>query len=69
MLFCYEHAIKNGISRFKNQTGIEMEPIDHNGEQIGFQVKFYDTKLSVNKDDIIESLKKAKAKTWRLRRY
>jgi len=61
MLFCYEHGIKKGIFRFKNQAGIETEPINHNDEQTGFQAKFYDTKLSVNKDDIIESLKKAKA--------
>ncbi|MBN8720078.1 MAG: ATP-binding protein [Sediminibacterium magnilacihabitans] len=62
MLFCYEHGIKKGIFRFKNQTGIETEPIDYDGQQTGFQAKFYDTKLSANKDDIIDSLQKAKLK-------
>ncbi|MBV4357359.1 AVAST type 4 anti-phage nuclease Avs4 [Pinibacter aurantiacus] len=62
MLFCYEHNIKIGIFRFKNQTGIETEPIEHNGQKIGFQAKFYDIKLSDNKDDIIQSLRKAKEK-------
>lgn len=29
---------------------------------MGFQAKYYDTKLSDNKDDIIDSLQKAKSK-------
>ena len=62
MLFCYEYGITQGVFRFKNQTGIETEPIDHNGVSTGFQAKFYETKLSVNKADIIDSLKKAKQK-------
>ena len=60
MLFCEEHGNEIGIFRFKNQTGIETEPIELNGEKIGFQAKFYDTKISENKDDIIDSIKKAK---------
>ncbi len=66
MLFCYEHKIRIGIFRFKNQTGIETEPIEYNGEMIGFHAKYFDTKLSENKDDIIDSLRKAKAKNPRL---
>jgi hypothetical protein len=62
MLFCYEHEIRIGIFRFKNQTGIETEPIEYNGETVGFQAKYFDTKLSENKDDIIDSIQKAKAK-------
>ncbi len=62
MLFCYEYNIKIGIFRFKNQTGIETEPIEVDGVNIGFQAKYYDTKLSDNKNDIIDSLKKAKTK-------
>lgn len=62
MLFCYEFNIRIGIFRFKNQTGIETEPIDVDGIKVGFQAKYYDTKLSDNKDDIIDSLKKAKSK-------
>ena len=59
-LFCAEHNNRIGIFRFKNQTGIETEPIQVENELIGFQAKFYDTKISGNKDDIIDSIKKAK---------
>jgi len=59
-LFCAEHNNRIGIFRFKNQTGIESEPIKVNEELIGFQAKFYDTKISENKDEIIESIVKAK---------
>jgi|SRR3989337_1137421 len=62
MLFCYEHDIKIGIFRFKNQTGIETDPLEYKGEKIGFQAKYFETKLSENKGDIIDSLQKAKAK-------
>lgn len=62
MLFCYEFNIRIGIFRFKNQTGVETEPIDVDGLKVGFQAKYYDTKLSGNKDDIIDSLQKAKSK-------
>lgn len=68
MLFYHEHGIQIGIFRFKNQTGIETEPIAVDGTITGFQSKFYDTKLSDNKDDIIDSLKKAKSKNPNLQR-
>jgi hypothetical protein len=60
MLFCAEHNIKIGIFRFKNQTGIETEPVIVDGKQVAFQAKYYDTKLTDNKDDMISSLRKAK---------
>ena len=62
MLFCYEYHIAIGVFRFKHQTGIETEPIDSNGLKVGFQAKYYDTKLAANKGDIIESLQKTKSK-------
>jgi len=37
MLFCYEHRIKVGIFRFKNQTGIETEQILHQEKLTGFK--------------------------------
>lgn len=61
-LFCYEHNLSYGIFRFKNQTGIETEPTNYNNKIVGFQAKYYDTKISDNKADIIDSLKKAKGK-------
>lgn len=62
MLFCAENEIKIGIFRFKNQVGIETEPIEIEGVLTGFQAKYYETKIADNKDDIIDSLKKAKNK-------
>jgi hypothetical protein len=59
-LFCEEHTTPFGIFRFKNQTGIETEPIQVGEKLVGFQAKFYDTKLSQKKNDIIDSIKKAK---------
>ena len=67
-LFCAENNNRIGIFRFKNQTGIETEPIQLNGELVGFQSKYYDTKLADNKDDIIDSLKKAKRENPNLNR-
>lgn len=65
-LFCFEYGIKIGIFRFKNQTGIETEPIIVKDKTIGFQAKFYDTKVSENKADIIDSLRKAKRENLKL---
>jgi len=61
-LFCNEHNIKIGIFRFKNQTGIETEPIRAGKNIVGFQAKYYETPLSSKKSDIIDSIKKAKNK-------
>lgn len=62
LLFCNEFKITKGIFRYKNQAGIETEPIEYDGKLIGFQAKFYETKISDNKEDIIDSIKKAKQK-------
>lgn len=61
-LFCGEHGISNGIFRYKNQTGIETNPIKINNHTIGFQAKYYETKLSENKNDLIAAIDKAKQK-------
>ncbi|SFU41756.1 hypothetical protein SAMN05216480_1038 [Pustulibacterium marinum] len=61
-LFCDEYNVPTGIFRFKNQTGIETEPIEKDNQLIGFQAKYYDSKVSDNKEDIIDSIKKAKSK-------
>ncbi|TCC98507.1 AVAST type 4 anti-phage nuclease Avs4 [Pedobacter hiemivivus] len=60
LLFCSEHGIKKGLFGFKNQIGIETEPVLHNEKYIGFQSKYYDSSLANHKIDIIDSLKKAK---------
>jgi len=62
LLFCNEFGNKTGIFRYKNQVGIETEPILFKGKWIGFQSKFYEAKISEKKEDIKDSIKKAKTK-------
>ncbi|MEA3342712.1 MAG: hypothetical protein U9Q92_00965, partial [archaeon] len=66
LLFCDEFDQNKGIFRYKNQIGIETEPIQVEGKLIGFQAKFYETKISDNKTNIIDSIKKAKDKNQAL---
>ncbi len=66
LLFCDEFNISKGIFRYKNQTGIETEPIEYDGKLIGFQAKFYETKIGDNKGDIEVSIAKAKSKNQKL---
>ena len=61
-LFCNEFGNRKGIFRFKNQIGIETEPIKVSRDIIGFQAKYSETQISRNKTDIIDSIKKAKEK-------
>lgn len=60
LLFCKEFKKHIGVSRYKNQAGIETNPININGETIGWQAKFFDTRLSEHKKDFIETINKAK---------
>ena len=62
LLFCEEFNIDIGIFRYKNQVGIEAEPIEFESRLIGFQAKFYETKVSDNVQDIKDSIAKAKDK-------
>jgi hypothetical protein len=66
ILFCSEYDIKHGIFAYYNQTGIETEPIRYNNEVIGFQSKYYTTKVSDNKQDMIDSIDKAKRENEKL---
>jgi hypothetical protein len=59
-LFCREFGRSLGIFRYKNQTGIETEPILVNDELIGFQSKFFEH--TINKQEITQSIEKAKLK-------
>jgi hypothetical protein len=55
LLFCREFGVsKTGIFRFKNQPGLETEPILFNGQSIGFQSKFFEN--TINRQDIEESI-------------
>ncbi|MEX0995882.1 MAG: AVAST type 4 anti-phage nuclease Avs4 [Flavobacteriaceae bacterium] len=62
LLFCAEFDNRIGLFRYKNQTGIETEPIEKDGNFYGFQSKYYNTSISQNKDDILDSIQKAKKK-------
>lgn len=63
-LFCLEFGIKKGLFRYKNQAGIETDPVEVGEEIIGFQAKYYDvaTNLSNKKPDLVDAIKKAKRK-------
>ncbi|MBI3233868.1 MAG: hypothetical protein HYZ42_07465 [Bacteroidetes bacterium] len=67
-LFCSMFNLQDGIFSYKNQIGIETEPIEINGKFIGFQAKYLEssTSLSARKGLIIESLEKAKEKNSQL---
>lgn len=60
LLFCREFNLPKGWFGFKNQSGIEKNPLEYDGEIIGFQSKFYSTSLSTHKDELIETLNKVK---------
>ncbi|MGZ3578227.1 MAG: AVAST type 4 anti-phage nuclease Avs4 [Syntrophales bacterium] len=60
LLFCQEFKTPAGIFRYKNQSGIETNPITKDGQVIGWQAKFYDTKLSDNKSELIGMIAKSK---------
>ena len=66
LLFCAEFNNRVGLFRYKNQSGIETEPIEKDGKYYGFQSKFYTNSITANKDDIIDSIKKAKSKNKQL---
>lgn len=56
LLFCKEFGKNIGIFRFKNHAGIETDPIEKDGRVIGWQAKFYSTRLSEHKQDFIDSI-------------
>lgn len=61
-LFCAELKNYIGAFRYKNQPGIETEPIEKDGQLYAFQAKFYTGQLSQKKADIIDSINKVKSK-------
>lgn len=66
LLFCAEFNNKIGLFRYKNQTGIETETIEKDGKYFGFQSKYYTNSIADNKNDIIDSIRKAKSKNPQL---
>ena len=60
-LFCSENDCPIGLFRYKNQPGIETEPIEKDGGKTGFQAKYYSNSIKDNKQDIIDSIDKSKS--------
>ncbi|WP_066391044.1 AVAST type 4 anti-phage nuclease Avs4 [Neobacillus mesonae] len=60
LLFCVEYGKEFGVFRYKNQSGIETNPISVDKEVIGWQAKFYETTLSDHKGELITTLTKSK---------
>ena len=60
ILFCKEFNKPLGVHRYKNQSAIETDPIEVNGELVGWQAKFYETTLSAHKNDFIGMIGGAK---------
>jgi len=62
LMFCSEFGQDKGIFRYKNQTGIETEPIEKDGAVIGWQAKFLETKISMKKKELKQSIEATKRK-------
>lgn len=60
ILFCRQYERPYGIFRYKDQAAIETDPIEKESEIIGWQAKYYETTLSQKKQDIEDTIKKAK---------
>lgn len=61
-LFCREFNRDEGVFRYYNQPALESEPIQNDGDVIGFQAKFYTVKLSERKTEIMELIQDIKSK-------
>jgi len=60
LLFSKEYHQPYGTHRYKNQSGIETDPIEVDNEVIGWQSKFYSDSLSNHKEDLLGTLTKTK---------
>lgn len=60
LLFCKEFNKPLGIPAYQNHRHIETTPVTVGDEVIGWQAKFYDTKLTDHKSEIIALLKGVK---------
>ncbi|SUD92003.1 hypothetical protein [Psychrobacter phenylpyruvicus] len=61
LLFCRKHDLKEGWFGYKNQSGIEKQPLELEDKVIGFQSKFYDVPLSSKKNELIKTLNTTRA--------
>lgn len=68
LLFIREFNRPEGIFRYRNQAGIETDPIGHEGNKIGFQAKYFEKRISESENEIIDSLTTAKSKNRDLKK-
>ena len=61
-LFCFTKSIitPTGALRYRNQAGIEADPIIVGQDVIGWQAKFLNSKISTHKSDLITAIDNAK---------
>ena len=52
LLFCSEFNNNIGLFRYKNQTGIETEPLKKDGIIYGFSAKYYEVSVNDRKKEI-----------------
>ena len=62
LLFCREFSKNIGVFRYKNQSGIETNPVSVGTEVVGWQAKFYESSLSVHRDEIITTITTSKTR-------
>lgn len=60
LLFCRKYDLKEGWFGYKNQSGVEKQPLVLGDKVIGFQSKFYDVPLYSKKDELIKTLNTTK---------
>jgi len=61
-LFCSEFGIDIGIRGYKNQIGIETDPIEKGEDVIGWQAKFIETSIKKQKQELKKNIRAAKTK-------
>jgi hypothetical protein len=60
LLFCQEFNQLLGIERYENHAGIETSPIKVGDDWVGWQAKFFDTRLSEHTEELKSSITTAK---------
>jgi hypothetical protein len=60
LLFCKEFNKPYGTFRYKNQSAIETNPIEVGDEMIGWQAKFYNSKVVYHKSELLNTIEKSK---------
>jgi hypothetical protein len=60
ILFCVEFNLSQGVSRYKNQPAVEVEPVKYDNEYVSFQAKYITIPISKYKEKLIQMFKTVK---------